>query len=102
VRRDALPPPEEDEVYLGDLVGLVVTTAGQRIGVVREIRVYPSASCAVVALDPGLDASLGVGAEGGALEIPVHEPYVVEVDLRAHALRVALLEDLAVTPGERA
>ncbi len=102
VPRGALPPPEEDEVYLGDLVGLVVTTEGQRVGVVREIRVYPSASCAVVALDHALDASLGVGTGGGELEIPIHAPYVVEVDLREHALRVALLEDLAVTPREPA
>jgi 16S rRNA processing protein RimM len=80
--RAELPELGDDEVYLGDLVGLRVVEGERELGVVREVRVYPAASCAVVPVD------------AGELEIPVHEPYVVEVDLRERVLRVAFVDDL--------
>jgi len=89
IDRASLPEPEDDEVYLGDLVGLRVCEGPSEVGVVREIRVYPAASCVLVAL-----------TAGGELEVPVHEPYVVEVDLRERTLRVAHLADLAEAPAE--
>jgi len=89
IERASLPEPAEDEVYLGDLVGLRVREGESDVGVVREIRVYPAASCVLVAL-----------TTGGELEVPVHAPYVVEVDLRERTLRVAHLADLADAPAD--
>lgn len=83
LERKSLPELGEDEVYLGDLVGLRVCEGEREVGVVREIRVYPASSCAVVAR-----------STGGELEVPVCEPYVAEVDLVERVLRVARLTDL--------
>ncbi len=80
-RRD-LPELGDDEVYLTDLVGMDVEHAGQRVGSVDRVEVYPSSNAAVVLID------------GREVEIPLHPPYVEEVDLRARVVRVALLEDL--------
>lgn len=39
VSRDTLPPPEEDEFYLADLVGIaVVTPEGERLGKVKSVQ----------------------------------------------------------------
>jgi 16S rRNA processing protein RimM len=80
--RADLPELGDDEVYLGDLIGLRVVEGERDVGVVSDVRVYPAASCVVIASDTG------------ELELPVHEPYVVEVDLRDGLLRVAHLDDL--------
>jgi 16S rRNA processing protein RimM len=80
--RADLPELGDDEVYLADLVGLPVEHEGARVGTVERIEIYPSAAALV--------ASIG----GRAVEIPVHPPYVQEVDLRAGVIRVAHLEDL--------
>lgn len=82
VAREDLPEPAEDEVYLADLEGLDVEAEGRRVGRVERIEIYPSSSAAVVVV------------EGREVEIPIHEPYVVEVDLGARVLRVAHLEEL--------
>ncbi|MEO8115987.1 MAG: ribosome maturation factor RimM, partial [Phenylobacterium sp.] len=38
IPRDRLPPPEEDEFYLADLIGLAVETAeGEALGTVRSV-----------------------------------------------------------------
>jgi 16S rRNA processing protein RimM len=39
ITRDALPPPDEDEFYLADLIGLAVeTAAGEVLGKVRAVQ----------------------------------------------------------------
>ena len=39
IARDVLPPPEEDEFYLADLIGLSVeTAAGEPLGKVKDVR----------------------------------------------------------------
>ena len=81
--RADLPELGDDEVYLADLVGLAVERGSERVGSVERIEIYPSAAALVVSI------------EGRALEIPVHPPYVEQVDLRAGVVRVAHLEDLA-------
>jgi 16S rRNA processing protein RimM len=80
--RADLPELGDDEVYLADLVGLSVEHQGVRVGSVERIEIYPAA------------AALVVSVAGRAVEIPVHPPYVQEVDLRAGVVRVAHLEDL--------
>ncbi|MCA9605889.1 MAG: 16S rRNA processing protein RimM [Myxococcales bacterium] len=89
VGRDALPPPEEDEVYHVDLVGLnVVDETGSPVGSVSDVIRYPSVDCLVVE------------GEDGVREIPLLDPYVVEVRLEEKRVVVANLEDLDVTrPG---
>ena len=69
-------------VYVGDLVGLDVHSAGEKIGNVTDVRHYPTASCIVV---PTLD---------GIFEIPVSEPYIVEVAITERVIQVSHLEDL--------
>ncbi|MBX7192814.1 MAG: ribosome maturation factor RimM [Sandaracinaceae bacterium] len=88
VSRDDLPPLGDDEVYLADLVGLPVEHRGERIGTVTRIEIYPSSSAAVVRTNDR------------EIEVPLHPPYVEEVDLRERVVRVAHLEDL-VDPGGR-
>lgn len=82
VTRGDLPELGDDEVYLGDLVGLAVEQAGERVGVVERVALYPASSAAVVTI------------AGREVEIPIHEPYVEQVDLRDRVLRVAHLDDL--------
>ncbi len=87
VARADLPPLADDEVYLHDLVGLEVERGGARIGVVARVVVHPASSAIELELD------------GRRVEIPIHEPYVVEIDLRAGVVRVAHLEDLLEAEG---
>ena len=83
VPRDALPPPDEDEVYHIDLLGLSARLAdGTVIGEVAEVIRYPSADCLLL-LTPR-----------GKREVPLLSPYVVDVDLDARVVIVAHLEDL--------
>lgn len=84
--RADLPELGDDEVYLADLVGLAVEREGARVGHVERVEIYPSSAALITTIG------------GRALEIPVHPPYVQEVDLRAGLVRVAHLEDLDVEP----
>jgi 16S rRNA processing protein RimM len=77
VPRSALPELGDDEVYLADLVGLDVHEAGVRIGKVTDALHHPAADVVVVE------------TERGRIEIPIADPYVVEVDLKDRILRVA-------------
>ena len=78
VPRDALPPEDDDEVYVGDLVGLeVVNRAGQSLGRVREADAN------------GAQPILHVVAEGGRERlIPFVAALVDEVDLPASRIVV--------------
>lgn len=80
-RRD-LPELGDDEVYLADLDGMGVEHLGVSVGRVERVEIYPSATALVVVI------------EGREVEIPVHPPYVEEVDLKARVVRVAHLDDL--------
>ncbi len=80
--REDLPPPDEDELYHIDLVGLSVRTeSGEEIGVVSEVIRYPSVDCLLVE-----------GADG-VREIPILEPYLVDVDFEARVAVVRHHED---------
>lgn len=48
VPRAALPPLEPGEYYLVDLVGAEVTCAGEVLGVVIEVRPYPTVDAVVI------------------------------------------------------
>jgi 16S rRNA processing protein RimM len=92
--REALPPLEEDELYLVDLVGLAVVQEGRRIGEVIEVLEYPSIEC------------LRVECEDGFREIPLQRPWVEDVDVEAGEVRVGDLDDVPLetrrgAPGSR-
>jgi 16S rRNA processing protein RimM len=83
VTRAELPPPEEGEHYLVDLVGLSVRdSAGQPIGKVEEVIEYPSVVCFVV-----------VSPEG-TREIPNLPRYVLEIDGPGRVIVVDHLDEL--------
>lgn len=53
VARDRLPPPEEDEYYHADLVGLTAETAERPVGVVRAVHDFGAGPMLELALDSG-------------------------------------------------
>lgn len=90
VPRDALPPADEDEVYLVDLVGLAaVDEAGSPLGTVSEVLQYPSVEC------------LAVDSDAGRREIPLVDPYVVDIDLETGRVVVAHAEDFELQRPKR-
>jgi 16S rRNA processing protein RimM len=75
VPRSALPPPDDDEYYIADLVGLeVVEVGGRRLGKVRDVVHYEAND--VLELDSGV-------------LLPLVEDCVREVDLEAHRILVS-------------
>jgi len=83
VPRDALPPPDPDEVYLADLVGLQARLAdGSVAGEIVDVISYPSADCLLLRTGEG------------DREVPLLKPYVRDVDLTARTVIVEHLEDL--------
>jgi 16S rRNA processing protein RimM len=71
--REALPPPEDDEFYLTDLVGMAAfDAAGKPLGTVAAVHDY------------GAGASLEIGA----LLVPFTRACVPEVDVAARRLTV--------------
>ncbi len=91
VARASLPPLPSGEHYLVDLIGLRAERAGgQEVGTVEEAIAYPASQV------------LRVRVEGGALEIPLCEPYLVEVRLDEGRVIVDHLEDLELLPASRA
>lgn len=81
--RALLPPLEEGEYYFVDLEGLdVYTQDGTRVGAVERVHEYPAAQV------------LRVLSDVGVYEVPMREPYLVEVDIAARRVVVAELSDL--------
>jgi 16S rRNA processing protein RimM len=72
VDRDRLPPAEEDEFYLADLVGLAaVDASGAMLGTVQTVHDY------------GAGASLEIFGEGRPLLVPFTRDAVPVVDIAA-------------------
>lgn len=86
--RSAFAAPGEDEWYVHDLIGLSVRDEGGNVvGEVSDVIAYPSVDC------------LCVRAEDGAVrEVPMMDPWLLEVDLEAGEVRVGGLEDVPVVP----
>ena len=75
IDRDRLPPPNDEEYYLADLIGLAAVTAdGRDLGFVDAVHDY------------GAGASLEIGA----LLLPFTRACVPDVDLAAGRLTVVL------------
>jgi 16S rRNA processing protein RimM len=83
VPRALLPELPEGEFYFVDLEGLpVFTEDGAQVGVVERVLEYPAAQV------------LCVPSDAGMYEVPMREPYLVDVDLDARRIVVAELADL--------
>ncbi len=81
---DDLPPLEEDEFFVHDLIGLeVVTEAGERVGTVTNLVEMPAHDVFVVQR-----------TEGGERMIPAVEDFIVEIDIDAGRLVIRPIEGL--------
>ena len=86
-RRADLPPPDPDELYVEDLLGLAaVDPDGRPLGTVREI--YSN----------GAQEVLIVATDRGDVEVPFVEAHVGEVDLDAGRLVILDLDALVPEP----
>jgi 16S rRNA processing protein RimM len=88
VDRSALPPADEEEYYLTDLIGLAVTDkAGAAIGTVAVVHDY------------GAGASLEIERKVGApLLVPFTAACVPTVDIEGGRLVVLLPDEIVVAP----
>jgi 16S rRNA processing protein RimM len=83
IDRSALPPADEDEYYLADLIGLMAVDAdGKEFGTVANVHDY------------GAGASLEIGT----LLIPFTAACVPVVDIANGRLTVALPDEIIVAP----
>jgi 16S rRNA processing protein RimM len=86
VPRAELPQLPPGEFYLVDLLSLEVRSVGGRVvGVVEDTIEYPASQVLRVRLEGG-----------GVVEVPLFEPYFVELQLEARVVIVDHLEDLEV------
>lgn len=80
--REALPPPEKDEYYWGDLVGMTVTNqAGEALGTVEAL------------MSTGAHDVLQVRDGDEERLIPFVAAYVLDVDLAARTIRADWQKD---------
>ncbi|MEA2740507.1 MAG: rRNA processing protein RimM [Acetobacteraceae bacterium] len=88
IDRSALPPADEDEYYLADLIGLTATDpSGRSIGTVAIVHDY------------GAGASLEIERPSGApLILPFTAACVPTVDIASGRLVVAPPEEIVVAP----
>ena len=86
IERDRMPPPDEDEYYLADLIGLAAVGAdGTRFGRIGAVH------------DHGAGTSLEIVREGAAsLLVPFTRACVPGVDLRAGCVTLAPPDEVDV------
>lgn len=100
IPRAELPELDPGEFYLVDLLGLEARLPnGTIIGRVEDTIEYPASQVLRVRLPPE-----GPGEEreqGGVIEVPLFEPYFVELQLDERAVIVDHLEDLEVERPRR-
>jgi 16S rRNA processing protein RimM len=92
IDRSALPPANEEEYYLADLIGLsVADPAGRPLGIVAVVHDY------------GAGASLEITtADAQSLIVPFTAACVPTVDLAGGRLVVALPDEVVVAPDAAA
>ena len=81
VDRSTLPALADDEVYLSDLVGLIAKEGEAVAGKIEAVVHHPASDC------------VRIRDEAGVREVPLREPYLLEIDLREGCVRFTLLED---------
>ena len=88
VERDALPPPEEDEFYLADLIGLRAETAeGASLGTVTAVEDFGAGSLLTLRDETGRETLL-----------PFTRAVVPVVEVAAGRVLVALPEEQVIPP----
>jgi 16S rRNA processing protein RimM len=86
VERERLPPPEEEEFYLADLIGLrAETEAGERLGLVRQVEDHGAGTFLVVEGPP-------------ERMLPFTRAVVPVVDLAGGRIVVVLPDEVVVPP----
>ncbi len=92
IDRDRLPPPDEDEFYLADLLGLSAQdTAGALLGTVAQVHDY------------GAGVSLEIARSGASpLLVPFTRAAVPEVDIAAGRITIAPPDEIAAGPQAEA
>ncbi|MEM6961389.1 MAG: ribosome maturation factor RimM [Myxococcota bacterium] len=90
VLRETLPELADDEYYFVDLAGLaVVNSEGKTLGRVIRALQFPSIDC------------LEVDLEHGVVEVPMVEPWLVDVQLGRRMVLVGDLSDLPVSQSPK-
>jgi 16S rRNA processing protein RimM len=90
IPRADMPALGAGEHYLVDLIGLQARTRdGRDVGEVVEAVEYPASQV------------LRLAVPGGAIEVPLREPYVVEIRLDERALIVDHVEELDLEPARK-
>jgi 16S rRNA processing protein RimM len=88
IERDRLPPPEDNEFYLADLIGLAaVDASGAALGDVVAVHDYGAGTSLEI-----------VGAAGTSLIVPFTRASVPVVDIAAGRLTVNPPDELLVPP----
>jgi 16S rRNA processing protein RimM len=88
IDRTALPPAEDDEYYLTDLIGLTaVDPAGRTLGTIAVVHDY------------GGGASFEIAGDGPPLLIPFTSACVPTVDIAAGRLTIVLPDEIVI-PSE--
>lgn len=91
--RDALPPPEEDEFYHADLLGLdAVLTDGAALGTVKAVHRMGGGDMLEIDRGPGVPTVL----------VPFTRAAVPEIDIAAGRLTIEPLPGLLDEDGEEA
>ena len=86
VERDRLPPPEDDEFYLADLIGLAAETpTGEALGIVRAVEEHGAGPFLVLDGPP-------------ERLVPFTQACVPVVDLAARRLVVVMPDEVVVPP----
>jgi 16S rRNA processing protein RimM len=97
VPRAELPRLEHGEFYLVDLLGLEARSPdGRVVGVVEDAIEYPASQVLRVRLRASSEGAGDQREHGGVIEVPLFEPYFVELQLESRVVIVDHLEDLEV------
>ena len=78
VPRSALPEPDEDELYIADLIGLTVLSDGKAVGRVKSVQDFGAGDLIEVQVSAG----------GPSIFVPFTKADVPEVDVAAGTLSV--------------
>jgi 16S rRNA processing protein RimM len=87
-------PLEDGAAYISDLVGCTVYDRGQPLGVVEDVQ-FPTTPDGLRRLEDAAPLLRISSAEGHEILVPLAKAYLLDVDLAAKAVRMALPEGLA-------
>jgi 16S rRNA processing protein RimM len=102
VARDSLPPPDEEEFYLADLIGLTARdTAGETLGQVRAVEDFGAGSFLTILTQAGKDVLVPF-TKAAVPRVELAEGYLVAVPPEEGALPEGLQAEDANAGGAMA